>query len=61
MPESDAEDTALLARLRTGNEAAFALILDTWSAGMIRLAKDYAAARRGDRPDRRPRAVPSGE
>lgn len=36
-------DAELLARLRAGDEAAFALILDAWSSGMLRQARTFVA------------------
>lgn len=34
-------DDVLVGRLRDGDEAAFALLLDAWSAGMLRLARSF--------------------
>lgn len=34
-------DDELVARLRDGDDAAFALILDAWSSGMLRLARGF--------------------
>jgi RNA polymerase sigma-70 factor (ECF subfamily) len=36
-------DAELVARLRDGDEAAFALILDAWSDGLVRLARDFVS------------------
>lgn len=38
-------DEVLVARLRHGDEAAFALLLDSWSGGMRRVAASYVATR----------------
>lgn len=38
------EDQELVARLRGGDEAAFALLLDAWSGGMHRLAVSYVGS-----------------
>lgn len=37
-------DDELVARLRDGDEAAFALIVDAWSARMLRLARGFVAS-----------------
>jgi RNA polymerase sigma-70 factor (ECF subfamily) len=37
------DDAALVARLCGGEEAAFALIVDAWSDGMLRLARDFVS------------------
>lgn len=42
MPES-ADDEALLADLRAGNEQAFASIVDAWSGGMRRVARNFVS------------------
>ena len=39
-PPPDAE---LVDRLRDGDEAAFALLLDQWSPGMLRLARSFVS------------------
>ena len=39
MAEGPGEDADLAARLFAGEEAAFALLLDSWSGGMLRLAR----------------------
>jgi RNA polymerase sigma-70 factor, ECF subfamily len=36
-------DEELLRRLRAGDEAAFALVLDRWSPGMLRLARSFVS------------------
>ena len=36
-------DTVLVARLRDGDEAAFELVLDAWSAGLLRLARSFVS------------------
>jgi RNA polymerase sigma-70 factor (ECF subfamily) len=36
-------DGELLARLRAGEEASFALVLDSWSGGMLRLARSFVS------------------
>jgi len=36
-------DEAVLARLKAGDEAMFALVLDTWSPGLHRLARGYVS------------------
>jgi len=36
-------DTVLVAGLRDGNEAAFELVLDAWSAGLLRLARSFVS------------------
>jgi RNA polymerase sigma-70 factor, ECF subfamily len=36
-------DDVLVARLRNRDEAAFALLLDAWSPGMLRLARDFVS------------------
>jgi RNA polymerase sigma-70 factor, ECF subfamily len=36
-------DEELVARLRAGEEAAFALVLDAWSGGMLRLARSFVS------------------
>lgn len=36
-------ETELIARLRIRDEAAFALVLDDWSAGMLRLARSFVS------------------
>jgi RNA polymerase sigma-70 factor, ECF subfamily len=36
-------DAALVARLKQNDEAAFALLLDTWSGGMLRLARSFVS------------------
>ena len=36
-------DAVLVARLRDGDDAAFALVLDAWSAGMLRLARSFVS------------------
>ena len=36
-------DDVLLERLRTGDESAFALVLDGWSGGMLRLARSFVS------------------
>jgi RNA polymerase sigma-70 factor (ECF subfamily) len=36
-------DRELVARLRQRDEAAFALVLDAWSPGMLRLARDFVS------------------
>ena len=41
MGEPVPEDTALLPRLRDHDEAAFALVVDAWSSGMLRLARSF--------------------
>ncbi|MFJ8159929.1 RNA polymerase sigma factor [Streptomyces sp. NPDC096136] len=38
-------DEVLVQRLRDGDEEAFALVLDTWSGGMIRLAMSFVSTR----------------
>ncbi|MFD0364415.1 RNA polymerase sigma factor [Nocardia sp. GCM10030253] len=44
MPGTDtADDAELLARLRGGDEAAFEFLLDVWSGGMLRLARDFVS------------------
>ena len=37
------DDEAVLARLRAGDEAMFALVLDTWSPGLRRLARTHVS------------------
>ena len=41
MSEPVPDDTVLLPRLRDRDEAAFALVVDAWSAGMLRLARSF--------------------
>ncbi|TDU84489.1 RNA polymerase sigma-70 factor (ECF subfamily) [Kribbella voronezhensis] len=36
-------DDVLVARLRSGEESAFALVLDSWSGGMLRLARSFVS------------------
>ncbi|MBD0293085.1 MAG: sigma-70 family RNA polymerase sigma factor [Jiangellaceae bacterium] len=36
-------DEELVTRLRTGDEAAFALLVDAWSSGMLRLARAFVS------------------
>jgi RNA polymerase sigma-70 factor, ECF subfamily len=36
-------DEVLVARLRAGDEAAFTLIVDAWSNGLLRLARDFVS------------------
>lgn len=36
-------DDVLVARMRNRDEAAFALLLDAWSPGMLRLARDFVS------------------
>ncbi len=36
-------DAELVTRLRAGDEAAFALVLDDWSPGMLRLARSFVS------------------
>jgi RNA polymerase sigma-70 factor, ECF subfamily len=36
-------DSVLVARLRDGDEAAFALLLDAWSDGLLRLARSFVS------------------
>ncbi len=36
-------EAELLARLRAGDEAAFATVLDRWSDGMLWLARDFVS------------------
>lgn len=36
-------DEELVARLRKGDEAAFALVLDSWSGGLLRLARSFVS------------------
>ncbi|HSA51960.1 MAG TPA: sigma-70 family RNA polymerase sigma factor [Yinghuangia sp.] len=38
-------DEVLVQRLRDGDEEAFALVLDTWSGGMLRLATSFVSTR----------------
>jgi RNA polymerase sigma-70 factor, ECF subfamily len=37
------DDQELVARLRAGDEACFALVLDAWSAGMLRVARAFVS------------------
>jgi RNA polymerase sigma-70 factor, ECF subfamily len=37
------EDELLVARLQDGDDAAFALVLDAWSSGMLRLARGFVS------------------
>jgi RNA polymerase sigma-70 factor (ECF subfamily) len=37
------EDTVLVAGLRNGDDACFALVLDAWSAGMLRVARAFVS------------------
>ncbi len=41
--EPTPEDHVLVARIRDGDEATFALLLDSWSSGMHRVAASYVA------------------
>lgn len=41
--EAPTEDAELVARLCAGEEAAFALLVDSWSAGMLRLARSIVS------------------
>ena len=43
MPIALPPDTDLVTRLRRGDEAAFALVLDEWSVGMLRLARSFVS------------------
>ncbi|MFC8308582.1 RNA polymerase sigma factor [Streptomyces olivaceus] len=38
-------DEVLVQRLRSGDEEAFALVLDTWSGGMLRLASSFVSTK----------------
>ncbi len=38
-------DEAIVARLRAGDEAMFALVLDAWSSGLLRAARAYVSTR----------------
>jgi RNA polymerase sigma-70 factor (ECF subfamily) len=38
------DDATIVARLRAGDEAMFAELLDTWSRGMLRVARAYASS-----------------
>jgi RNA polymerase sigma-70 factor (ECF subfamily) len=41
--EAPGEDAGLVARLCAGEEAAFVLLVDSWSAGMLRLARSIVS------------------
>ena len=41
-------DDVLVARLRGGDEAAFALVLDAWSGGLRRVAASYVTSASAD-------------
>ena len=43
--DTSADETALLARLRSGDEAAFKQLIDEWSPVMLRVARGYVANR----------------
>ena len=43
MAEVPGEDAGLVARLRAGEEEAFALLVDSWSASMLRLARSIVS------------------
>jgi RNA polymerase sigma-70 factor, ECF subfamily len=44
-PERDAEDEALVAALRAGDEAAFGRVVDTYYSLMLRVAREYVSTK----------------
>lgn len=43
MPVEPSADAAIVARLRAGDEVAFATVIEAWSPGMLRTARCYVA------------------